>query len=279
MLSSNKGPPRRSRYPTSWEPVARWYRGWSGPDGSYHHRELAIPAVLSLMELQPGQQLLDLGAGAGVLAPFVARAGAAYTGIDLSETLIRTARRTHGAHGRFLVGDVRTLPRLPYPRAASFDVAVFLLSIQDMEPLDAVLASAAWSVRPGGRIVLLMTHPCFRVPRQSGWGHDQRRNLHYRRIDRYLTPLAVPMKRYSDGQNGATRTFHRPLETYINELSAHGMVVDQLREIPLTNPSASSAPSRAIEHPNPDIPLFLGLRARKLAPRSPAPIHDCSSRA
>jgi SAM-dependent methyltransferase len=266
MLSSNKGPPRRSGLPaTSWEPVARWYRGWAGPDGSYHHRELAIPAALSLLELRPGEQLLDLGAGPGVLAPFVSQAGAGYTGVDLSGTLIRTARRVHGAHGRFLVGDARALSRLPRVRAGAFDVAVFLLSIQDMEPLDAVLASAAWSVRPGGRVVLLMTHPCFRVPRQSGWGHDERRNLHYRRVDRYLTPLAVPMKRYGQERNDATRSFHRPLETYINELSANGLVVDQLREIPLIQSSPSSAPPRAIEHLNPDIPLFLGLRARKLA--------------
>jgi hypothetical protein len=37
-------------------------------------------------------------------------------------------------------------------------------------------------------MVLLLTHPCFRVPRQSGWGWDEQRKLQYRRVDRYLTP-------------------------------------------------------------------------------------------
>ncbi len=47
-----------------------------------------------------------------------------------------------------------------------------MLSIQDMDPLSDVLESAAWAPNLDGRVVILMTHPCFRVPRQSGWGWD-----------------------------------------------------------------------------------------------------------
>ena len=262
----NKGPPRRSPDRTSWEPVASWYAGWVGPTGSHHHRAVAIPAVLDLLDLRPGEHVLDLGAGHGVLAPAVAAAGAAYTGVDLSETLIRAGRRAHGTRGRFLVGDARALPRLPSLRAGSFDAVVFLLSIQDMDPLPAVLTAAAWSLRPGGRLVILMTHPCFRVPRQSGWGWDARRKLRYRRIDRYLTPLAVPMKPYGGRRRGTTRSFHRPLHVYVNGLAAQGLLVDRLGEYP-PPPVVIPAASLPAETPlNRDIPLFLGLRARKPAP-------------
>src|SRR5205807_2443790 len=112
---------------------------------------------------------------------------------DASPRLIQITSRRHGARGRFLLGDARALAATPGLAGASFDGVVFMLSLQDMDPLDAVLASAAWALRPGGRLVLLLGHPAFRVPRQSGWGWDAGRKLRYRRVDRYLTPLPVPM--------------------------------------------------------------------------------------
>ena len=71
----------------------------------------------------------------------------------------------------------------------------FLLSVQDMDPLEAVIGEAARALRPGGRLVLFMVHPCFRVPRQSGWGYDPARKLPVRRIDRYLTRWPCPWAR------------------------------------------------------------------------------------
>jgi SAM-dependent methyltransferase len=245
---------------TSWDPVADWYIGWVGDSGSDHHRQLAIPAVLDLLAPAAGEQILDIGAGPGVLAPLIARAGARYTGVDASPRMLAFARRRHGAQGRFLQGDATRLDSVPELRAHTFDGVVFMLSIQDIDPLDAALRSAAWALRPGGRVVLLMTHPCFRVPRQSGWGWDEGRRLCYRRVDRYLTPLAPPMKAYSR-RDGATRSFHRPLEVYINGLAAQGLLIEQMREIP-TYKDRPKGPRASAEHlANQEIPLFLGLRA------------------
>ncbi len=247
---------RRERRFTSsgWDPVANWYDGWVGQDGSDHHRRLAIPALLDLLLPHPGEAILDIGSGQGVLAPFVAERGAAYTGVDVSARLVKTARRRHGQSGRFILADARDLAESQAVRAASFDAAVFLLSIQDMNPLLAVLQSAGWALKPGGRLVILMTHPCFRIPRQSGWGHDAKRKLRYRRIDRYLTPLRVPMKPYPGQAGGATISFHRPLNEYVNGLAACGLLIDQMAEIP-THRAASLADQ--------EIPLFLALRAWK----------------
>lgn len=72
---------------TSWEPLADWYDGWMGKDGGKHHRMLALPALLDLLEVQPGEKVLDVGAGQGVLAPHIARAHACYTGVDASQSI------------------------------------------------------------------------------------------------------------------------------------------------------------------------------------------------
>lgn len=260
IMSPKQG--RRAAARTSWDGVAEWYAGWVGPRGSEYHRRVVVPAVLRLLAPTPGEQILDLGAGPGVLAPYIAAAGAEYTGVDASPRLLEIARRRHGRIGRFVEGDVARLAAARGIYAESFDGVVFMLSIQDMEPLDAVLRSAAWALRPGGRVVILMTHPCFRVPRQSGWGWDRERKLQYRRVDRYLTPLAVPMKRYGREGEHATRSFHRPLAAYVNGLSACGLLIDCVEETPACA-IGQAARTAAEEHADEEIPLFLGLRAWK----------------
>ncbi len=251
--------------PTSWDAVAAWYDGWVGEGGSEYHRETAVPALLALLEPKPGERILDIGAGQGVLAPYLSLSGAHYTGIDASPRLIRIAERRHPGAGRFLLGDARDLPAMHELRKGEFDAAVFLLSIQDMDPLDAVLASAAWALKPGGRVVLLLTHPAFRVPRQSGWGWDEGRKLHYRRVDSYLTPLAVPMKSLPGKPPSATtRSFHRPLNVYVNSLSNNGLLLERMVEIPAHKVAAPDAQSKAAHRARQEIPLFLGLRACKM---------------
>lgn len=254
--------PRRASPPTSWDAVAHWYDGWVGEEGSEHHREVAIPTLLSLLDPRPGENILDVGCGQGVLAPHITEAGARYTGIDASPKLIEKARRRPGREGRFLTGDARDLSGMEGLREGSYDAVTFLLSIQDMDPLESVLASAAWALRPGGRLVALLIHPAFRVPRQSGWGWDEGRKLQYRRVDRYLTPLPVPVKRV-DGSR-PTRSFHRPVSAYVNGLAACGLAVDNMLEVPAHRvKSPRAGDDKAAEFARREIPLFLGLRAKK----------------
>ncbi|QBD83670.1 methyltransferase domain-containing protein [Ktedonosporobacter rubrisoli] len=251
-----------------WEPLADWYDGWMGKNGSLHHQRLAIPAVMELLSAQPGEKILDIGAGQGVLAPHVIQAGADYTGLDASPSLLRQARKHH-RQGRFLLGDARNLQRLAGMQANMFDAAVFLLSIQDMDPLPAVMEAVAWVLRGGGRVVILMLHPCFRVPRQSGWGWQEERKVRFRRIDRYLTPLSVPLKEYPGQGSGVSISFHRPLQHYINTLADCGLLIEQMKEITTYKTSRENTQglqrvqARAENLANQEIPLFLALRARK----------------
>jgi ubiquinone/menaquinone biosynthesis C-methylase UbiE len=263
-MEKNRKSTRRPR-PGGWDAVAAWYDGWVGKGGSQYHRRLAVPATLQLLDARPGEAIIDIGAGQGVLAPFIAQAGAVYTGIEVSPKLLALARQHHGEHGRFLRADAARLNEQSAMQAELFDGAVFLLSIQDMNPLDEVLRSATWVLKPGGRIVILMTHPCFRVPRQSGWGFDEGRKLQFRRVDRYLTPLPVPMKQHPGSKSGVTISFHRPLSEYINTMAACGLLLDRMEEIPLGDASLKKDRSKAEKLADDEIPLFLGLRAHKLS--------------
>lgn len=257
--------PRRSesgQRETSWERVATWYDGWVGEHGSAYHRELAIPAVLDLLDPRPGEAILDVGGGQGVLAPSLVEAGASVTVVDASAKLIAAAKRRHGRlrQARFLVGDARRLPAVAGLQAGDFDAATFLLSIQDMDDLDGVVRGLDWALAPASRVVLLMTHPAFRQPRHSGWGYDEGRKLTYRRVDGYLTELAVPMKSLGGGL--PTRSFHRPISAYVNALADAGFATDAMLELPDLPPERR--PGRGPKgdpRANAEIPIFLGLRA------------------
>jgi SAM-dependent methyltransferase len=239
-------------------PTISWYDGWVGSRGSHYHRAVAIPATLELLDPRRGESVLDIGAGQGVLASYDARSGATYTGIDASPRLIALARRRNGHLGRFVVGDVGRISTLGIARA-SHDAGVFLLSIQDIDPLEAVLDSVAWALRPRSRIVIFMTHPAFRIPRHSGWGFDPSRKLVFRRLDGYLSPMDIPMR--SVGREPPTRSFHRPLSSYVNALARVGFAVDAMLEIPDLPPDERRSVARRSSEANSDIPLFLCMRA------------------
>ncbi len=86
-----------------------------GPPDSFYVRlaELGIG--------RPGQRILDLGTGTGVLARRFAAQGATVAGIDISEEQVETARRLAARDG--VAADLRVAPaeRVPHPDA-SFDV-------------------------------------------------------------------------------------------------------------------------------------------------------------
>lgn len=262
---SSRPPRNRTRAApreTSWEHVATWYDGWVGDRGSDYHRELAIPALLDLLDPRPGEAILDVGGGQGVLAPYLVEAGARVTVVDASPRLIAAAKRRHGRlrDARFVVGDARRLPALTALEAGSFDAATFLLSIQDMDDLDAVVRGLDWALAPSARVVMLMTHPAFRQPRHSGWGVDEARKLTYRRIDSYLSELAVPMK--SLGGGPPTRSFHRPISRHVNALADAGFATDAMLELPDLPPNRRPGRgARGDARANAEIPIFLGLRA------------------
>jgi len=220
-----------------------------------------LPVALELLDPREGEEILDVGAGQGVLAPAVVRSRARYTGVDASPRLIEAARRRHGRTGQFVVGDARRLSAVRDLHQGGYDAAAFVLSIQDMDPLEPVFESVDWALRPASRVVIVMTHPAFRQPRHSGWGFDESRKLTYRRVDAYLTPMAVPMK--SVGRSAPTRSFHRPLSAYVNGLAAFGFAIDALRE-PGDLPEGERPGRRpARGAADAEIPLFLALRARR----------------
>ncbi|WP_137125901.1 class I SAM-dependent methyltransferase [Roseomonas sp. HF4] len=110
-------------------------------------------AVLDVLPLPAGGDVLDAGCGTGALAGAIAArdAAARVTGVDLSPAFVSAARAQAPA-ARLLVADVT---RLPLPDAA-FDAALSLLVLQFVPDRAAAVAEMARVTRPGGLVAAAM---------------------------------------------------------------------------------------------------------------------------
>ena len=249
------------RQDTSWEKVADWY-GKHVSEASDHHRNIMIPGVLKLLDPKSGEKILDAGCGEGILCRELAGRGVQVVGIDSSKKLIDIAKKRSAKFNiHYRVADAGNLEGI---QDATFDAACSILAMQNMEDLDAVTKETARVTKKNGRLVWVLNHPCFRIPRQSGWGFDEKRKLQYRRIDRYMTEMKIPIQMHPGASpNIHTWTFHRPLSVYFDQLNSHGFAVNKIEEWVSQRKSKPGAKARAENMAREEIPLFLAISAVK----------------
>ncbi len=255
-------PHDRNKSDTSWENVAGWYDSLVGERGTDFHQTIVMPGALRLLELKAGERVLDIGCGQGVFSRQLYAKGVSVVGIDASLKLIQTAKQRSQKEIRFEVMKAETLGQA---NLGQFHAAACLLAIQNMEPLEQILKGCAQVLLKSGKLVMVMTHPAFRIPRQSGWGWDEQRKLQYRRMDRYLSPLKVPIQMHPGSDPGqVTWTFHRSLETYVKALTSAGFAITALEEWVSNKESQRGGRSNAENMARKEIPMFLALRAEKV---------------
>ena len=247
---------------TSWDKVAVWYDNHVSTSSDYH-RDLIIPRALKIMEPGKDEKMLDVGCGQGVFAAELARNGARVVGIDASKKLIDFAKsRSSKLNIQYFVMDASRMEGL---QNGTFDAVCSILALQNMEDLDSVVSEMARVLKIEGRLLLVLNHPCFRIPRQSGWGFDEKRKLQYRRVDRYLSELKIPIQMHPGHAPGVvTWSFHRPLQSYFAAFSASGLAVTGLEEWVSQRQSRPGGKARAENSSRNEIPLFLALKAVKL---------------
>lgn len=260
--NSSKGTGMETK--TDWESSSGWYDRIVGTKGHYYHENVILPKVKTFLKLGPGHDpsVLDLACGQGVLSRHLPK-GMRYLGVDGSPSLITAAKRyTSQPSHTFLVCDLSTPAEFPHQ---TFSHATILLAVQNIADPTALFQTAFSHLRKEGLCLIVMNHPCFRIPRQSSWGIDTTKKWQYRRIDRYFSPLKIPIQTHpGQGETSEqTLSFHHPLSFFIQKLTQTGFVLTGLEE--WCSDKCSQGKYATMENKSrQEFPLFLSLTCKKL---------------
>ncbi|MFL5862307.1 MAG: class I SAM-dependent methyltransferase [Solirubrobacteraceae bacterium] len=107
-------------------------------------------AMVAAVDPRPGQEILDVATGTGMVAFALARAGASITALDQSPEMLSVARSRapHDAAVTFVSGEAE---RLPFADGA-FDALTFTYLLRYVDDPAATMRELARVVKPGGRI-------------------------------------------------------------------------------------------------------------------------------
>ena len=259
---------------SAWNHNAAFWDARMG-DGNDFFNVLVWPATDRLLAPRVGDRLLDIACGNGLTSRRLARAGAHVVAFDFAEAMIALAReRSAAVQGdlTYAVLDATDYDALIGLGEGRFEGALCNMALFDMSDITPLLRGLARLLRPQGRFVFSLLHPCFNNPFsvQMGELEDREGTLvttYSVKISRYLTPqpragLAIV------GQPVPHVYFHRPLTDILAAGFAAGFVLDGLEEraFPPDHPGGSTELSWGGRYS--DIPPVLVARMRLCPERS-----------
>lgn len=214
-----------------WNAVAVDWQRQVGVDGDNNRKYNSDPVLWDLLGDIKGLCVLDAGCGTGYFANKLMSAGASVTAIDFSEKMIEIAKADFPTIN-FTVDSCTTLTTVS---DASQDAIVSNYVLMDVPDLSAALRSFFRVLKPGGRAVLVFSHPCFPAGFSEVTTDD---NLQYTWPFNYYDQQKIVEPPWAHFKNDFI-WFHRPLSEYFRVFRETGFVVTDLRE-PHLNPELAS---------------------------------------
>jgi SAM-dependent methyltransferase len=222
-----------------WDANARFWDDRFG-EGNDFQRVLIGPATERLLALRPGELVLDAACGNGAFSRRMAELGARVVAFDFSAQFLerakaRTAERADLADRiEYHLIDATDEAQLLALGVGSFDAAVCTMALMDMAEINPLLSAVSQLLKPGGRFVFSMTHPCFSTTTMRKAVEEEDRGgelvtTYAIKISRYITPTSGRGLGMI-GQPVPQLYFDRPLGLILGACFAAGFVLDGLEE-------------------------------------------------
>jgi len=243
---------------TSWKKVGKWYGKLVGEKGHYYHQQVIIPGVMRLVNLKPGEKVLDLACGQGVLGRQLPQ-WVEYAGVDIAPNLIEEARlMDKNIKHKYLVGDVTR----KLATGGNYNWVTIILALQNIREAFAVIRNAAGALADNGKILIVLNHPAFRIPKHSDWEIDKEKNIQSRKVDKYMSPLEIPIESspFDKKDNQLTFSYHYPLSAYSEMLFDNGFLIEKIEEWVSDKVSTGGAAKRE-NRARKEFPMFMTIVA------------------
>jgi SAM-dependent methyltransferase len=235
--------------------------------GRTWQRPLIQPAVERLLELRPGERVLEVACGNGAFSRQMAERGARVLATDFSERMLERAAARGGDVAYRLVDATDPSSLGALEGDGPFDAVVCNMALMDMTDLEPLANALPSLLAEGGRFVFSIQHPSFNAG-------DIVRTLETTDVDdAVVRTYSVRVRTYRsltsgrglalEGQPAAQWYFNRPLEETLRPFLEAGLVLDGLLE-PTFDP-ADADPSQP-EFVYTELPAVLVARLRPAAP-------------
>lgn len=221
----------------AWEENATFWDERMGEEGNDFVNVLIWPSTQRLLQLQPGERVLDIACGNGLYARRLAALGGEVVAFDFSENLVEIARRRTAEHAgiAYHVIDATDETALLALGERGFDAALCQMALFDMAEIEPLMRALVRLLRPGGRFVFSVMHPCFNNPHMSHMAEVRDdegvfTTIYSVKVTGYMTAslargAAIP------GQPRPQVYFHRPLQVLLGAALSVGFVLDGLEEL------------------------------------------------
>lgn len=239
-----------------WDKVANSYDTLQGDQGDPYRRLVIDPVIFDVIGDITGQTVFDAGCGNGYLANQLKLKGGRVSAFDSSAGLVEHARQ------RFTEIDFQQadfLKVLPYPDQF-FDVIISHFVFQDLADLTLPLAECRRMLKPDGRLIISVTHPCFAYPTTKP--APTLLDRLFRRppnliVNEYQTE--GPIRAVVPGLSTTTTRYHRRLSTYLRGFRESGWMIRTLAEpLEIINPQpADQEALKTWPLPGAYVPVFL----------------------
>lgn len=164
--------------------------------------------------------MLDIGCGEGRFCRMAKDLGIKSTGIDPVEKFVQYARE-RDPDGQYVSGFAESLPF----EDAEFDLAVFYLSLIDIDDMRLAIQEAARVIKPNGAILIANLTSFFTSNGTTGWIKDNEGRAHH--------PLGTYLEEKVDWfewDGLRVRNWHRPLSAYMSTLLTAGLTLTYFDE-------------------------------------------------
>lgn len=246
---------------TGWGNVATWYDGHLKDDDTYHAK-VVVPNLTRIVALKPGESLLELGCGQGYVLENFLQYSNNLTGVDIGAELIDIAKKRN-AKIDYLVASADDASIL---KGKTYDAIIIVLALQNMKNLSAVVENLSRLLKKGGRVVLVINHPAFRIPQHSDWLYDDKKGVQSRKVDRYMseTEISIDMTPGKKTNKEMTVSFHRPLQVYSKAFAKQGFAITRIEEW-ISHKESQKGPRSEMENAaRKEFPMFMCLEVRKI---------------